>query len=243
MGLDLLSVLHRRPRQHLPIHRSKKVISYSLWGSTPMYTQGALRNLALQQQLFADWSSVFYVDNTVPEQTIQALREGGAALVIKPENIQCEGMFWRFEAVFDNPAYSHVLIRDADSRLTLREKDAVDEWLESGKPVHVMRDHPNHQHPMLGGMWGALPAALPWFETQYRRFRKKSNDRFWCDMTFLRRAVWKRVCAKALVHAAYCKMGPSDRDFRIQRSDAFDFVGNKYDEHDVAHYSVLTPES
>jgi hypothetical protein len=208
-----------------------------------MYTQGALRNLALQHQLFPDWSSLFYVDSTVGQQTIQALHNNGATLIVKPDNVHCEGMFWRFEAIFDNPSYSHVIIRDADSRLTLREKDAVDEWIASSQAVHVMRDHPNHQHPMLGGMWGAIPAELPWFESHYRRFRKKSNDQFWCDMTFLRRAVWKRVAHKALVHAAYCKMSPSDRDFRIPRHDAFDFVGNKFDEDDGAQYSVLTPQS
>lgn len=32
---------------------------------------------------------------------------------------------------------------------------AVDEWLESGKMFHVMRDHPGHNMHILCGMWGA----------------------------------------------------------------------------------------
>ena len=41
-----------------------------------------------------------------------------------------------------------------DSRLSMREKNAVDEWLESGKSLHIMRDHPHHNFFILGGMWG-----------------------------------------------------------------------------------------
>lgn len=35
-----------------------------------------------------------------------------------------------------------------------REVDAVNTWLESGKLVHIMRDHPEHQDVILAGMWG-----------------------------------------------------------------------------------------
>ncbi|HPC77997.1 MAG TPA: hypothetical protein PK811_06665, partial [bacterium] len=45
--------------------------------------------------------------------------------------------------------------RDTDSRLNPREADAVEEWIESGKSFHIMRDHPQHNVPICGGMWGA----------------------------------------------------------------------------------------
>ena len=32
--------------------------------------------------------------------------------------------------------------------------DAVNEFLNSSKLVHVMRDNPYHNVPILGGMWG-----------------------------------------------------------------------------------------
>ena len=47
------------------------------------------------------------------------------------------------------------LSRDLDSRITEREVAAVVEWLQSGQALHVMRDHPGHKVPMLGGTWGA----------------------------------------------------------------------------------------
>ncbi len=45
--------------------------------------------------------------------------------------------------------------RDLDSRFTARERAAVDEWLSIDMPLHSMRDHPNHNTPLLGAAWGA----------------------------------------------------------------------------------------
>ena len=44
--------------------------------------------------------------------------------------------------------------RDLDSSITAREVAAVAEWLQSEKPLHIMRDHPAHCVPILGGTWG-----------------------------------------------------------------------------------------
>ena len=46
------------------------------------------------------------------------------------------------------------LFRDLDSRPSRREMEAVEEWMLSKHVVHVMRDHPGHDMPILAGMWG-----------------------------------------------------------------------------------------
>jgi hypothetical protein len=51
------------------------------------------------------------------------------------------------------------LFRDLDSRPSLREVEAVKEWLQSKHVFHVMRDHPGHDMPMLAGMWGVKVAG------------------------------------------------------------------------------------
>ena len=50
-----------------------------------------------------------------------------------------------------HPQVDLFMSRDLDSAPTQREADAVQEWLRSGKTLHVMRDHPSHTFPMLGG--------------------------------------------------------------------------------------------
>ena len=58
------------------------------------------------------------------------------------------GMFWRFLALND-PLVDIFIVRDTDSRINIREERAVNEWLESDKLLHVMRDHPHHFYKIL----------------------------------------------------------------------------------------------
>ena len=81
------------------------------------------------------------------------------------------GMTWRFLPLAD-PSVDIMVSRDLDSRcflpdklpannklfisrFTSREEAAVAEWLSSSLPFHTMRDHPDHQVEIMGGMWGA----------------------------------------------------------------------------------------
>ena len=58
-------------------------------------------------------------------------------------------MMWRFLTLSD-PLVDVTLIRDLDSNLSVREVEAVTEWLKSSAGLHVMRDHVFHQMPILG---------------------------------------------------------------------------------------------
>jgi hypothetical protein len=40
-------------------------------------------------------------------------------------------------------------------RFSEREVAAVQQWMMSDLPFHIMRDHPQHGTSILGGMWGA----------------------------------------------------------------------------------------
>ena len=60
------------------------------------------------------------------------------------------GMVWRFAPMVD-PLVSEFHSRDLDSVPSLREADAVKEWLTAkNKTFHIMRDHPLHGVPILG---------------------------------------------------------------------------------------------
>jgi hypothetical protein len=61
---------------------------------------------------------------------------------------------WRFLPLGD-PLVDIFVVRDLDSRLTQRERVAVEEWENSNYTVHAMRDNSNHGTSLLGGMWGA----------------------------------------------------------------------------------------
>ena len=85
--------------------------------------------------------------------------------------------------------------RDLDSRFNLREFAAVQDWFQSGKAFHTMRDHPNHGVPMLGSAWGTRltdpTVRLGWLKTWKKGITSsivwaKRND-YGPDQTFLKR--------------------------------------------------------
>ena len=77
----------------------KKVMSFSVWGTDPKYTVGAVRNAEQLQNYYPGWIGKFYVDATVPRGIIYQLEDCSNTIVVeRPEIGDWRGMFWRFEA-------------------------------------------------------------------------------------------------------------------------------------------------
>jgi len=132
----------------------KKIITFSLWGDNPFYTVGAIRNAELAKEFYPDWICRFYIGNSTPQDVIDKLDSfDNTEIVLMNTDEGWDGMFWRFYPVTDSDV-DVMISRDVDSRITYREAAAVNEWLESGKTLHIMRDHPMHTEPIMGGMWG-----------------------------------------------------------------------------------------
>ena len=62
-------------------------------------------------------------------------------------------MFWRFYPI-ENKDIDIFLSRDVDSRITEREMKFVNEWINSDKIFHIIRDHPGHRIEILRGTFG-----------------------------------------------------------------------------------------
>ena len=122
----------------------KKVISFCLWGDNPRYTIGAIKNADLANDIYPDWICRYYVGKSVSIEIIEELyTKKNTEIFIMNEQGNWSGMFWRFLPASDTDV-EVMVSRDTDSRLSEREKAAVEEWLESDKGFHIMRDHPAH---------------------------------------------------------------------------------------------------
>lgn len=146
---------------YTPGARTRNVVAFSLWGVREIYTQGALANAREVPAVFPGWTCRFYHDDSVPRTILEELARLGAETVEMPAGSgSSHGLFWRFLAA-DDPTVARFLCRDCDSRPTAREKAAVDAWIASGLPFHVMRDHVLHTDLILAGMWGGVAGLLP----------------------------------------------------------------------------------
>ncbi len=139
----------------------RRVISFSLWGSSPKYLVGSLENVRIAGDVYPGWTCRFYVNCSIPNEHRLSLMSLGAEVVhVDDPDVVWNGLFWRFLVAADSTV-GRFLVRDCDSRPSSREARAVGEWIASGKMFHSMRDHPGHiGMPMLGGMWGARCGAV-----------------------------------------------------------------------------------
>ena len=207
-----------------------KYLSFSLWGDNPIYNIGIMKNAELWRNIYPEWQMIVYYDNTTPNETINNLNGFG----VKTFNMSSDnlyGVFWRFlSSDIDDCEYA--IFRDADSRISLREKMAVDEWINTNKSLHIMRDHPYHRIPagnnqlgILGGMWGIKGNVINITE-MIKEFPKSNEHNYGNDQSFLKQ-IFSLFENDKCTHDEFFEKKP----FPITREHG-KFVGGRIDEND-----------
>ena len=210
----------------------KKIISFALWGNNPKYTTGAIKNANLAKEFYPGWISRFYIHREVDSSIINEIKNiQNTEVVIVNENADWKCMFWRFLPAFDNNVDCFIC-RDCDSRLNDREVAAVNEWSNSDKLVHIMRDHPWHRFVMLGGMIGFKKEAFEILINCLDNF-SPANE-YGTDYVFFNNVLYPQVKGISLTHDEFFEKKP----FPTKRKD-FGFVGEVYDENDERNQEHL----
>lgn len=211
----------------------KKVICFSLWGDNPKYTIGAVKNADLSLDIYPEWICRYYVGKSTPSNIIEELkRRSNTEISIMHEEGNWESTFWRFYAASD-PSVDIMISRDADSRLDKREKEAVDEWLNSDKDFHIMRDHPEHGVPILAGMWGARNKVVFNLYDLAQDYIK--GDYYQVDQNFLREKIYPLIKENNVTHDEFFdqKPFPSPREGGLDhKGNPENFVGKPVDQND-----------
>lgn len=179
---------------------SRNVICFSLFGSNPRYCEPAIINVNLAKKIYPQWTCRFYIDDSVPERVVKRLEKNGAQVIKVDEKQKAiSGLFWRF-FVFDDPTVQCAILRDADSLLSYKEAAAVNEWIQSGKWFHIMRDALEHSELILAGMWGGYTGV-------FRNMQQKVSQHFeqlWMlnktiDQVFLRQ-LYPTLAQSLMIH-------------------------------------------
>lgn len=149
----------------------KKVISFSLYGDKPLYYLGAELNVKEAKEIYPDYICRFYCTQDVPN--LEVLKKLDCEVIVP--DLDSPPVFWRILAC-DDPDVDVCLQRDCDSVVNSREKSAVDEWLSSGKSLHLMHDcKMGHFHKVMAGMWGIINNGKFNFTNQLKSFFEKKK--------------------------------------------------------------------
>jgi hypothetical protein len=219
----------------------KNIIAYSLWGESDKYWKGAEENIKGAKKYFPDFICRFYVDKKCNSTLLKYLYHNNAEIIIVDSDISWHGMFWRFYAAAENDL-DCLLIRDTDSRFSDREFFAVNEWLKTDKKFHIMRDHPYHGVPILGGMWGCKGNILSnmgvlignWCNHTHTKGNWR-NVQVAGDQDFLGQIIYPIVVNNALEHSEFnLNFGGNIKTFPTKRIE-YEFVGDVFDENNNRH--------
>ena len=151
-------------------------------------------------------------------------------------------LIWRFLPILD-PNVDILLSRDLDSTITSREVEAVKQFLNSSKDFHIIRDHPNHIQPIMGGLWG-IKLADPEMRKTYQTLFKEALEDIKIslaprternhDQELLLKHFWPIVRNQAFMHDSYsCTKYWNSQPFPTQRikNEAGNFVGAVLSKH------------
>jgi hypothetical protein len=123
------------------------VISFCLWGNEPRYCIGLIKNIELAKKYYPNWECWCYIhEPSVNKDFIKSLEKYGNVKIIFKNDLPIRTlrfMLWRIEPINDSNV-EYLISRDTDTRIQPREVMAVQEWIDSGKSLHVMRDHFQH---------------------------------------------------------------------------------------------------
>ena len=133
---------------------------------------------------------IVYHDSSVPNYILLDLSKLGVELVNMTSN-EIHPSFWRFY-ILDCEDCERAIFRDTDSRVSKRERVAVDEWIFEDTTLHIMRDHPYHDIPfganklgILAGMWGMKGGSIN-ITDRIRKFVKlQKTQQYGVDQAFL----------------------------------------------------------
>jgi hypothetical protein len=202
-----------------------KVISFSLWGNAEKYTIGAIKNADLAKEFYPDFECWFYIHKlTVPHTIIDELnKKDNVKIIYKDGDLNnCKPMMWRFEPIIESNV-EIMMSRDTDTRILLREKLAVDEWLNSDKLFHIMRDHPYHNYNIQGGMFGIKQSTLIDWKEVMNKVVQIGNRNY--DQIFLAEYIYPHYNKVSMIHASFHKREAHCKDFPIKFDDTYKFVG------------------
>ncbi len=184
--------------------KKKSVCSFSLFGREPRYLCGALYNVLMSKELYPGWTIRFYADETVPKEFRDLMLKLGAEVILNDVDASVDmKLCWRF-LVASDPTVGRFVVRDCDSAFSLRESIIVDEWIDSGKIFHVIRDWYSHTDLMLAGLWGGVAGVIPDIQSMINNFFSMNTTVSPnLDQFFLRETIWPIIKEYCIIHDRY----------------------------------------
>jgi len=226
----------------------KQVFSFCIYGTGDKYCYGLQKNIHLIHTQWPTFEIYVYIGTpTIPQWLVDFLKGEPYVKCIETKAHGAHNMMFRFLPI-DDPDVDLMIVRDADSRVDARDVAGIQEFLNSDKLCHIVRDHAYHNHPIMGGIWALKRGAIPFtMKSQYDTWTAKHRNElqnYNNDQTFLEKCIYPYVKEKALIHDYLPRKFETNRSKLCvrqitspPRTGQF-FIGQIYEIHPTLHHDI-----
>lgn len=178
--------------------KSRNYISFSIYGDIQKYFKILEYNIKLLKK--NNFEIVLYCE----EKNIALLKTIFKDILIIDGFINGinNKMLWRLNPIFSNFSDSF-FSRDADSKITKRELDLMNLFLNSNYAFHIIRDHELHFMPIMGGLFGIKKDIYEILTNNSLLERmKKVKNIYNHDQLYLSDYIYPKVISHTLIHTS-----------------------------------------
>jgi hypothetical protein len=189
-----------------------KVFSFCIYGTERNYYEGLLENIQIIQEHFPDFEIYIYKGVCDSSWTFE-----DNCKVVETHKEGVINMVYRYLPL----GFADIgFVRDADSRITERDRWCIQEFLKSDKCYHIIRDHYWHKEPIMGGIFG-------WKKQLEIDLSLDSVLEYSQDMVYLKDNLYPLIKSDSLVHTNnHAFVGEYVELITIPQKDKYDFIGN-----------------
>jgi len=198
-----------------------------------------IENANILSRHFPNARVQIYIADDVPNEIIGRLLEIPQVRIVRgPRKKGILNMFDRFTAI-DDPDCTLMFVRDADSRPHARDLACMEDFIQSDKLLHIIRDHYWHRIIHIpGGLWGIRKIALNermsvkidrWLKSKRTLIPTNSQTVKNDDQLFLKKAIYPVLKSRAMIHDRSGSLDPATAltPFRVDIADRM-FCGQVY---------------
>ena len=198
--------------------------SFCLYGPpNPRYYTPLVENLKIIQQEYPDWKVWIHFAGDVDAGYLKLLESYPQVVLRHTEKLGAINMIERFFTI-DEPGVDLMVVRDADSLLHWRDRWALQQFLDRPQyTLHTIRDHPDHNCRILGGLWALRKTEGLVMRQEYAQYLQNPKDfGIAHDQNFLAAHLYPRLVGQ--IYVTYD--GPKNL-FEGEAGDPFPFPWTK----------------
>lgn len=204
------------------------IVSFTLFRYDLKYYVGAQQNIEQVNSMLPGWKTrIYYHEDLIIKEEIEKLK------MLDAEFINVKGMefggkdvlnfpyFWRFFSFLND---ERSIVRDLDSRLSKREVQYINNWIESDKDYFIIRDHPWHSK-VPSGLFG-IKRAIQEFKQHFEDYIANKEEIIWGDDQDILEKYSPNMKQEDVFYCGY-----DDKTNFIPRDDQDFFIGLQLDQN------------